>query len=80
MMRSVYKIKIIVVLADDKEKPPEQKIIVRDRRERMAKIVHKLRKVKVTQTGELIIRVGKEGSCVPGMLMQVTNKTLQMTV
>jgi hypothetical protein len=53
---------------------------MRDRRERMAKIVHRLRKVKVTQTGELIIRVGKEGTCVPGMLMQVTNKTLQMTV
>lgn len=79
-MRSVYKIKIIVVQGDDKEKPPEQKIVVRDRRERMAKIVHRLRKVKVTQTGELIIRVGKEGSCVPGMLMQVTNKTLQMTL
>jgi hypothetical protein len=46
----------------------------------MAKIIHRLRKVKVTQTGELIIRVGKEGTCVPGMLLQVTNKTLQMTV
>jgi hypothetical protein len=46
----------------------------------MAKIIHKLRKVKVTQTGELIIRVGKEGSCVPGLLKQLTNKTLQMTV
>ena len=79
-MRSIYKIKIIVVPAGDEEKLPEDKIVARDRRYRMAKIIHKLRKVKVSQTGELIIRVGREGSCVPGLLMQVTNKTLQMTV
>jgi hypothetical protein len=48
MMRSVYYIKITVVPRKEHAKAPEGKEVVRDRRDRMAKIRHKLRKARVS--------------------------------
>ena len=41
---------------------------------------HLLKKSRVSQTGELIFKVGKDGRCIPGLLSQITNTTLNITV
>lgn len=48
MMRSVYYIKIIVVPRKEDAKAPEVREVYRDKRDRMAKIRHILRKTRVS--------------------------------
>lgn len=54
MMRSVYNIKIKVVLSDENVESGYNKISD-DKTSRMLNVTHLLRKVSVSQTGELLI-------------------------